>query len=257
MRYTSRPTPYRLTILALVLLLVALEASSDAAPVIKFSVYAPLQKDSPVHILGFEHDGHDIQFVLSNASNKSVVGVIVRGEGSAPPGCAIESVKASSSSDNGSRINVRIGPHGRAVASRDGDHFHYPKLLVHMAKNLGAAYLQAQFEVVFVYLEDGTTWPAKVPGVGGEPFDPSLVEAEAGKCADVAAIANALESVQKVVFDHEGPTVPTTAKDESAPPHFSFSCSLEGPKAICRLPRETDSTSQQAQPHGAAQRGRD
>lgn len=159
-----------------------------------------------------------------------------------------------------------VVPHGNAVASRVGIfrldeeppqaasyarltgvtpqgavYPHYPKTAVFRARNAKAGYMQVQFGVIDVFFEDGSTWPAQISdGYHPEPFDRKLVEAEAGKCADVATVANALQSVQEVVFEKETPAtsdkIPGKSDDEGAPPHLRFSCSLKGSKAVCRLP---------------------
>lgn len=248
---------YGMPILALLLgpLLGAAPVESDpgAVSVINFSFYAPPQKDPPVHIEGFGHTDSEIQFVLSNASEKSVVGVLIGRTETAPPGCATEPTKGrlGTSILSAGHFQVSISPHGKALLS--GDQVHYPKTAVHAAQDLGAAYMQIQFGVTGVFFEDGTTWPEKIDGhYYPDPFDPKLVEAEAGKCADVAAVVNALESIKQVVFEPGRPTV-SNGEGEGAPPHLRFSCRLEGPKAVCRLPMET-ARKPEPQPEGAEQR---
>lgn len=175
-------------ILALLLgpLLALTPAKSDPAAisVINFSFYAPPQKDPPVHIEGFGHTDSQIQFVLSNASEKSVVGVLIGRIEIAPPGCATEptKVRLGTSILSAGHFQVSISPHGKAVLS--GDQAHYPKTAVHGAQDLGAAYMQIQFGVTGVFFEDGTMWPTMIDGhYYPDPFDSKLVEAEAGKCA--------------------------------------------------------------------------
>ncbi len=207
-----------------------------------------------MHIVGFEHSQSEIQFVLSNTSDKPVVGVVIYRVDIAPAGC----VELRSEMDRGLRsvsgagFELRIPPHGRAVASRAGifrledippkgapyphltgvtprnaSNPHYPKSVVLDARYAGAADMQAQLGVTGVFFEDGTTWPAPINlGHGADPFDSELVEAEAGKCADAAAVAKALESVQEVVFERQVPTVPSKGDDAVAIPHLRFSCSL-------------------------------
>jgi len=265
----------RLTILALLLvpLLVAVapaQANSPAAPAIHFSFYAPPQEDSPVHIVAFENDQSDIQLVLSNASDKPVVGVIVRLVDIAPSKCALEPQRHDGmayESLGGVGYELRIVPHGEAVASRVGIfrpdqeppqvasyarltgvtpqsavYPHYPRTAVFRAKGAKAGYMQVQFGVIDVFFEDGGTWPAQISdGYHPEPFDRKLVEAEAGKCTDVAAVANALQSVEKVVVGRGTPATSDKIlgkSDDGAPPHLRFSCTLQGAKAICRLPLE-------------------
>jgi hypothetical protein len=243
-------------------------AKPDLPPKLTVALYAPLQKESPVHIEGFEHSQSEIQFVLSSTSDKSVVGVVIDRVDISPVGC----VELKNEMDRGIRglsgasFELRIVPHGKAVASRAGifrvedippqgvpyphltgvtprnaSNPHYPKSVVLNAREAGAAIMQAQFGVTGIFFDDGTTWPAPINlGYRPDPFDSHLVQSEAGKCTDVAAIAKALESVQEVVFERQVPTVPSKGDDAVAVPHLRFSCSLEGPKAVCRLPLETN-----------------
>jgi hypothetical protein len=126
---------------------------------------------------------------------------------------------------------------------------HYPKAAVLRAKGAEAGYMQVQFGVTGVFFEDGSTWPAQWPHFGpgdySDPLDRKLVEAEAGKCTDVATVAKALQSVEKVIVEKEAPATSDKISGKSddekgAPPHLRFSCGLEGPRAICRMPLETD-----------------
>jgi hypothetical protein len=241
-----------------------------AAPVIHFSFYAPPQKDPPVHIVAFENDQSDIQLVLSNASDKPVVGVIIRLVYIAPSECALEPQRdedVASESVGGVGYELRVAPHEEAVASRIGIfrldeeppraasyarltgvtpqgavYPHYPKTAVFRAKRAKAGYMQVQFGVIDVFFEDGSTWPAHISdGHHPEPFDRKLAEPEAGKCIDVATVANALQSVEKAVIEKGTPATSDKIpgkSDDRGPPHLRFSCSLEGSKAICRLPLE-------------------
>ena len=236
----------RISILLLVLptVLAAQSVRPAIAPVIQFAFYAPAQNDSPVLIVGFEHSKDEIQFVLRNTSDKAVSGIVITAVDIAPPGCAAEPRRFPLTLDSGARLVSRIGPHGKGVASRPDSH--YPRELVRTARLLQAASLQAQFGVIFVYFEDGTTWPAGSPKTRVDPFDSALSEAEAGKCGDVAIVTNALESVEEVVFDRESSEASVPDHDKSALPHLFFRCSLEGPKAICRMPMATHHITQGA-----------
>jgi hypothetical protein len=216
---------------------------------------------------------------LSNASDKPVLGVMVSFDQVAPSGCALEPQRDDMDSlrVGGGGFELRIVPHGNAVASRVGifrpDEMppqatsyprltgvtpqgavdpHYAKGAVLGAQEAKAGYLQVQFGVTGVFFEDGSTWPAQWPTLGlgnsSDPFDRKPVEAEAGKCADVATVANALQSVERVVFEKETPDISDKSNDDSVPPHLRFSCSLEGLKATCRLPLETNHHTSSAQP---------
>jgi hypothetical protein len=263
---------HRLTILALLLVPLLIAAAlpqakyAAATPLIQFSFYAPAQPDSPVRILGFEHDESDARLVLSNASDKPVVGVIIDIASMVPSGCALERRRDDMDfmSIGGASYELLIAPHGKAVGSRIGvfrldeeppqtasyphltgvtpqgaAYAHYPKAAVLGARDAKAGYMQVQFGVTGVFFEDGTTWPVHLSSVGlpAHPFAPTLVEDKGWKCADAASVANALASVKEVVFDHESPQA-SNNDDGGGPPHLRFSCSLEGPKAICRLPLE-------------------
>ena len=221
-----------------------------AAPVIRFSLYAPLQKNPPVRIIGFEHGGGEVQLVLLNSSDNPVVAVLVGRVDIAPPGCALGHETAYLSV-GGAGFKLRIEPHGKGVTARAGIFAagdaepdppappRFVRAIVFDARSAEAAYLQVQFGVTGVYFEDGTTWPAHIAsGYPPDPFDYQLVRAEADKCAEIATVANALQSVKEVVFDHEGPAVPD--KGDGGLPTLRFSCSLEGPRAVCRMPLEDE-----------------
>jgi hypothetical protein len=260
---------HRATISALILgpLLVVATGANAAPQVIHLSLYAPAQSAPPVRIVGFEHDESEIRFVFSNETDRLVVGVVVGRVNIAPSGCAVEPRRGDMAfmSVGGAGFELRVTPHGRAIASRagifsgedvlprsasyphltgvtpqDASYPHFPKSIVFSARDAGAAYMQVQFGVTGVYFEDGSTWPAQVsPGSNpSDPFNSELVEAEAGKCSDVPAVASALRSVKEVVFEHESAEGSNSDDNESVLPYLRFSCSLEGPKAVCRLPLE-------------------
>lgn len=233
---------HRLSIFVVLLgpLLVSGKSGSVGAPVIHFSFYAPPQNASPVNIVGFQHSESEIDLVFSNASNKAVASVLIDRVEVPPPGCATEPNEGGPGSRilGGGRFLVQIPAHARAVLS--GAQVHYPKTAVKGAQDLGAAYLQVQLGVTAVYFEDGSTWPDPIDLHYRSEFDSKLVEAEAGKCPDVAAVANALQSVEEIVFEKETPTISGKSGDEGGPPHLHFSCSLEGEKAVCHMPTEKD-----------------
>jgi hypothetical protein len=237
------------------------QTESSAIPTIHFSLYAPVQKDPPVRLVGFEHDGRHVHFVLSNVSDKPVSAVLVGRVDIVPTGCALEPRREDMAfmSVGGVGLKLPIPPHGKAIGSRAGIFpgegggmtrdpapIDYPKWFVYIAKGAGAAYMQIQFGVTGVYFEDGSVWPAKLdrlsPGNPAEPFDKGLVKAEAGKCPDVARVANALKSVEEVVF---APETSEVENGETVPgiPQLHCSCKLEGKKAMCQLPRETGQVS--------------
>lgn len=268
------------TIILLGLTLPALGQAKRPTPVIHFSIYAPPQqppppvdapeRKAPVHIAGFQNDRTEVRFLVSNDSGKPVIGVAIAYFEVAPEGCRGEPGTWPAPGANGERFGaflVRIAPHGRGVTNGIGNPSsgtttgwaaHDPKNTLQAAKLLRAAYIQVQVGVYGVWFEDGSTWPAHwrggtPPGRAG-PFDSSLIEAEAGKCTDVATVANALQSVTEIVFGPEAPPASDPDDAESAIPHLRFSCSLEGSKAVCRLPLEKRANTQQSRPAEAEQR---
>jgi hypothetical protein len=201
--------------------------------------------------VGFENDRTEIRYVVSNDSEKPAIGIAIAYFGAAPEKCRMEpgTWESGANSERQGALLVRIPPHGRGVTNGIGDPLsgsltghttHDPKLALRSAQRLRAAYLQVQVGVFGVWYEDGSTWPAHwlrdhPPGHAG-PFDASLIEAEAGKCTDVAAVVNTLQSVEEIVFAPETPPASDPDDATSAIPYLRFSCSLEGPKAVCRLP---------------------
>jgi hypothetical protein len=270
--------------------LLALGQAGNSAPLIHFSFYAPPQPDSPVHIVGFEHDESVIRFELSNTSDKSVVAVAITRVDIVPEGCSTEpsaEPHRPAKNSNPGGYKVSITPHGKGVAAKEGiqligtgaspRYSHEPRKVVDSAKWARAGYMQAQFGITGVLFEDGSSWPSQVaivlrddfdpfkspsPAASAavtainhpDPFDDSLVEAESGTCTDVATVASALRSVKEVVFGSETPLASDPADDKSAIPHLRFSCSLEGSKAVCRLPLEKRVNAQQSRPAEAEQR---
>lgn len=222
---------------AFVLVVFLTPARPNSALMIPFALFAPAQVGLPVHIVGFEHDERDIRLVLANSGDKAVAGAIIGDVAMAPLGCSTSTDGARST--GALRFAVRIGPLGKTVTS---PYLHYTSELVRRARELHAGYLQAQFGVIGVYFADGTTWPARWPNRGlsnpTDLFDPSLLGIDTGMCGNVPAVTSALENIKEVVFAKENPASSGTG-DGKLPAHLRFSCSLEGPKAICRMPLES------------------
>jgi hypothetical protein len=230
-----------------------------------------------VQIVGLQHDESEIRFLPSNTSEKSVVAVAISRVDLVPLGCSTEPRTGEywpvkNFSPVGFKLN--IVPQGKGIAAKAGiqmigtprpspSYPHLPTMVVDMAKWAKAGYVQVQFGITGVLFEDGTSWPAQIASFlrddfdsfrtpspdevttisalyHSHPFDPLLVEVEEGKCTDAATVASALQSMKEIVFDHESPEASDPDDDRNAPPHLRFSCSLEGPKAVCRLPLETD-----------------
>src|SRR5271167_3167452 len=80
---------YRLGILGFLLspLVVGAFPNAATAPVVAFSIYAPVQKDSPVHIVGLRYDYPTVEIDLENASDVSVDGIGIFAMAIAPRGC--------------------------------------------------------------------------------------------------------------------------------------------------------------------------
>ncbi len=163
------------------LMTLAAAAQSGASPTIRFSLYAPEQKDSPVHIVGLEHDQSEIRFVLSNTSDKPVVAVITDSVEIVPRGCSEQPYTEPYRpvrDHSGSGFKVEIAPHAETIAARVGSlhkstlysgppYPDLPKMLVKRAKSLraaslGVAYMQVQFGVTGVFFKDGTAWPSQI-----------------------------------------------------------------------------------------------
>lgn len=200
-----------------------------AAPAINFSIYAPEQRDSPLHIVGLKYEEGFITTVLLNATDKSIAGVEIIGVEQAPLGCGAEPRRIVGV---GSSVEpLRIAPRERVVTSGHGA---YPgfnaAFLVFDARRFEAASLQFQVGVWEVDFVDGTKWRPH-DALPETPFDSSLVDADAGKCPDAADVSKALSTVEGVRFDRrvEKPTY----RDD--PPRLLFSCSLEASHAFCPL----------------------
>jgi hypothetical protein len=222
-------------------------SGSGTAPVMLLSIYAPIQTDSPVRIVGFEHGQEEIRFVLSNTSDVAVESVIIDRVTMAPEGCA--ATPKGRTADGGGRSRIAILPHGEAVLSFP--QVLYPGLLIHTSREWRAAYMQTQFWVGGVFFKDGTTWPGTIDShIAAEPLDPRLVEAQISKCINVAAVASAIQPGQEIVFEKEGPESSNT--ETASPPELDFSCTLKGAKALCHMPLEKGSRLTQVPTSGAS-----
>ncbi|MGB6473195.1 MAG: hypothetical protein WBF04_03860 [Candidatus Sulfotelmatobacter sp.] len=226
--------------------------------------------------MGLEYDESEIRFVLSNASDKPVVAVIIGRVDIVPRGCTVKPWTepyrpVKNFSADGFKVNIK--PRDQGAAARAGiimigtappapGYPHYPKREFHTARWAEAAYVEAQFGITGVFFADGTAWPAQIAFLmhddfdpshpspaeitsmsalhHADPFDRSLAEGDDAKCTDVVTVTNALDSVKEVVFEHEGPEVPNRGDIADALPHLHFTCRLAGPKAICQLPVETN-----------------
>jgi len=189
--------------------LTCIEAVSATAPlVLTISIYAPEQKASPVHIVGFRYKDDAIEIVLDNRSSKTVVGVEIVGTESAPSGCSPQVTQPSAETGGGAG-QVKIPPHRTAVTLPINSPFSPPSL-VRAARDSQTAYLQIQAGLVKVDFEDGSTW-SPYTEIPMTPFDPSLVEAEAGTCSNANALAwlRHWPKLQKLVLKPKLPVLRT------------------------------------------------
>lgn len=218
----------------LVSLAIGLSPNAVAAPVISIFIYAPVQEDSPLHVVGFQYDEGFIKLALLNVSGKSIASVAIIGMAQAPPGCAAEPRRVVGIG-GGSVEPLRIAPHERVVTSRGSYAGLSAGVLVFEARRWEAASLQLQVGVFEVDFEDGTRWRPHRE-LTRAPFDPSLVDADAGKCPDAAAVWRAWSTADGVKFDHQVEKPSYGDDDESGHlPRLHFSCSLEGSHAVCPI----------------------
>ena len=231
----------RIVPLLLVLLIAAASSRAMAAPRITVSIYAPLQKGAPVHIVGFDYGEEKVRVVLSNVSDKPVADVVVVGQLVAPPGCAVEPRRVIDIGGTYVGHPLQIGPRGRVVTSPDNSPFGPGDLIID-ARHFGYGHAHVQVGVLEVDFADGTKWIWKPDLTRDEIlsslFDPSLLDADARTCTDAAAVTQALAALDgQLVFDRKL-AKPSYASGEGAgaPPQLLFSCDLEGSKAVCPSP---------------------
>jgi hypothetical protein len=202
------------------------------APVVRVSIFAPIQADSPLRVVGLHYTERYLRLTLLNSSDKPITGVAIVGLEVVPHGCAVGPTRLI---DVGGYVKpLRIAPHERVLTPKDNPLLP-AGMLVFDAQRWGAASLHLQVGIVEVDFADGTKWRPheELPRT---PFDSSLVDADAGKCPDVAVVTKALRAVDDVRFGR-GIQNPLKGDDDwaSTPARLSFSCSLEGSKALCRL----------------------
>jgi hypothetical protein len=218
------------------LALLPLLGASPSPAIFRVFVYAPAQQDSPLHIAGLQYDeGGFIRLTLLNTSDKAISKAAIAAAEVAPAGCGVE--PKTRLYVGGSVEALPIPPHGTVVTPPRGyaPSFHTP-VFVTNAKQLRAASVHVQIVVMEVDFVDGTSWRSE-ERLPRTPFDPALAAADAGKCPDAEAVAKALTRVDEFEFNRriDKPTA-GGQKGTSSPPHLFFSCSIEGPKAICPTP---------------------
>jgi hypothetical protein len=224
---------YRFGILGFLLspLVIGAFPNLASAPVVGFSYYAPVQKDSPVHIVGLRYDYPNIEIDLENATDVPVDGIGIFAVAIAPRGCGAEPRKTLGVADTQVRP-VRIGPRGTGEASGNDSTLDSGGLIFSAARLLEAAYLHVQVGVAEVDFSDGTKWRPQIEP-GQTLLDASLLAADDGKCLDVAGVADALKSIHVVQADHrvDAPSYGDPGEGTPAPLHFS--CRLEGSNGYC------------------------
>jgi hypothetical protein len=227
--------------LLLVLLIAATPSNAIAAPRITISIYAPLQKGAPVHIVGLDYGEEKVRIVLTNVSDKAVADVVVVGQMVALPGCAAEPGHVIDIGGTYVDHPLQIAPHGRVVTSPDNSPFGPGDLIVD-TRQFDYRYAHVQVVVLEVDFADGTKWRWKSGRSRDEVYPPvldeALLDADAGKCPDAAAVAQALGTFGGEMGYDRKMEKPSYTGDEGAdvPPHLLFSCRLEGTKAICPSP---------------------
>ena len=208
-----------------------------AATSLSISIVAPMQDDSPVHVVGLRYQEGHVTVALLNASDKPIRAVAIVGLAIVPPKCA--SGPTSLVDVGGYLTPLRIESHEKVFMLPSADPVFPIGVLVSEARRLGAAVLHFQVGVVEVDFADGTKWRPheELPRA---PFDSSLASADNGMCIDsaaVTAITKALEMTDGVRFDS---TVEKPSYEEndrgSATPRLDFRCRLEKSKAVCPLP---------------------
>lgn len=157
----------------LIMLILSASASprSIAGQSVRFTLYAPAQKDPPVHIVGFQHGKSEVGFVLSNTSDKTVYAEFIAGLKIAPQGCASNAEISFTRDDDGVNFRVRIPPHEEGIASRiEGIDPRWSKKIVDTTVRAGVAYRQIQFGVTAVFFEDRTAWPSDLAFLARDDF---------------------------------------------------------------------------------------
>ena len=232
----------RLRIFAFLVVVLAVTASATDAsvPVVSFSIYAPAQRNSPVRIVGLRYDKLSLRFALSNDSDQPVVGLRLLAVSVAPPGCPADAkrpfINGYSSAGTDHDPQTLIGPHEKRVVIPGEGWLLLPvDVLVHDARDLAASYLHVQVEVDEVDFADGTKLRLHDEGLHA-PFDPSLVQQDAGKCSGDAGITGALRMTDRVGFDRAAEKPSYEESGGIAPPRLFFSCRLEGSEAFCPMP---------------------
>lgn len=214
-----------------------LRISAEPAPVLKFSLYALVQRDAPLRIVDFKYDSSDLELIMANRSDKVVTGVVVAKRLTAPSGCSVDSVEEPTTVEISSGSDwdkVHIDPYQKQTVSDS------MASLVLAAQHLGAAGIQVQVEVTEVDFSDGTRWrPTPDPRLPTArpmmPFILSLLDADAGMCSSPETIVKALENVRGTRLEAEGGLIRHSIAivGGGATPHLTLECKLQGTMAVC------------------------
>jgi hypothetical protein len=245
---SGRCVVYRLRAFAFFLVLLVVGAppkvASAPTPVITFSIHAPAQKDSPLHIVGLQYDKISVRFTLTNDSDRSIVNATIIAVSIAPPACPSDPNRPYMNTHfligptNVSQ--VLLGPRQKGVVLPQ-EHglvspILPPTILLHNARHLAASYLHVQVEVEEVDFADGTKWTRHdEPPYLHPPFDSSLVDNDAASCLDAA---QGLSIPDDVIFGGRVEMLShgeVSEGSEGSVPRLLFSCSLDGPKVVCPL----------------------
>jgi hypothetical protein len=224
----------RLPVLAFLLapLVLAASPAPPAAHTLRISFYAPVQKDSPLHIIGLQYDEHGVQLRLSSPSNLKIVGALIEAVGVAPAGCSVGPEWPEEGVNNPSYFyDLHLEAHSAVETFQNGP-FGFGAL-AEGARHLRAAYLQYQAGVVEVDFADGTKWSPH-HGLTRTQLDPALLDSEAGSCPDAAAVIEALGTMNHI--DVDGGLKKASYPDESdgsEPPRLHYSCRPEDTKVVC------------------------
>jgi len=217
------------------LLLVAMSINASAVPALRITFYAPVQKNSPVRIVGFAYDESRLQFEFLNVSSKPVVAIDIEGLAFAPSGCSFKPPMAYENFGIG-RYQVHLLPNERKLTAHDAPHAYLLGFIVGTARDLETAYLKAQIRIFEVDFADGTKW-------GEEPRFPTgleskLVASDSEMCSDadaVIATTQALGLIKESRFrvNTEDKKVRRREETEGDTAQVHFSCNLDNQLAAC------------------------
>ena len=212
-------------------------AEPSPVPVLKFSVYAVVQKGSPLRIVDLKYGFDRFQLVIVNNAEKVITGADIVARITAPSGCSMAAGRTGEV--GGADLKgLHINPNQTLTLGESSSPLSL-SAMVFVAQRQQAAGAHVQVAVKRVVFADGTEWrpdpDPRLPTRQTEPFSPSLVDSDTGMCSSPSVVLEALEKVK-------GTTVRTTIKPSGSStetiagvgtPHIVFECSLEEELAIC------------------------